>query len=66
MNIPDINSDLTEDIKPSDEHLIELLDQAYLGNILCRYALVDIGRIKPYSGYKPETREYAKYNLIKR
>ena len=66
MNIPDINSDFTEDTKPSDEHLIELLDQAYLGNILCRYALVDIGRIKPYSGYKPETREYAKYNLIKR
>jgi len=66
MNIPNINSDSTEDTKPSDDQLIELLDQAYRGNILCRYALVDIGRIRPYSGYKPETREYAKYNLIKR
>ena len=66
MNIPDINSDLTEDTMPSDEHLIELLDQAYRGNILCRKALVDIERIKPYSSYKPETREYAKYSLIKR
>ena len=66
MNIPDINSDFTEDTMPSDEYLIELLDQAYRGNILCRKALVDIERIKPYSSYKPETREYAKYSLIKR
>jgi hypothetical protein len=66
MDISNNKYDFTEDTEPQDNHLIELLDKAYRGNILCRYALIDIEKIKPYSDYKPEAREYFKYNLVKR
>lgn len=54
MKLSDItNADFTEDTEPRDDHLIELLKQAYTGKITCTMAMAEINAIKPFSDFKP-------------
>ena len=54
MKLSDIsNADFTEDTEPRDDHLIELLKQAYKGDVLCAMAMAEMDAIKPFSDFKP-------------
>lgn len=58
VKISDIsNADFTEDTEPRDDHLIDLLKQAYRGEITCTMALAQMGSIKPFSDFVPVTSE---------
>lgn len=43
--------------EPKDEKLIDLLKQAYSGNLLAKVALIKSDGIKPFSNYKPKISE---------
>lgn len=66
MDITQINADFTEGTEPRDEHLIELLGQAYRGEITCMMALADLVAITPYSSFKPAIHEDYRTNFIKK
>ena len=66
INLSQINSDFTDNTEPKDEHLIELLKQAYKGEILCRMAIVNIALVKPFSDYKPTISEPFRKHFIER
>jgi hypothetical protein len=66
MDISQINADFTEDTEPRDEHLIELLGQAYKGEITCMMALSNLAAIQPYSEYKPTINEGYRANFVKK
>ncbi|MEK7620869.1 MAG: hypothetical protein AAB395_00770 [Patescibacteria group bacterium] len=54
MKLSDItNTDFTEDTEPRDDHFIELLKQAYKGDILCTMAMAEMKAIQPFSDFKP-------------
>ena len=58
-NIPidQLNADFTEDTEPQDDHLIELLKQAYTQQIVCRQATISLADIRPYADYRPVVSE---------
>ncbi len=63
MDISQIsNADFTEDTEPRDDRLMELLTQAYKGEILCTMAIANIEVIQPFSAFKPTiSKEYRTY-----
>lgn len=61
MDINDIQTGFTDETEPQDEHLTELLKQAYTGKILCTMAVADLAVIQPFSDYQPKISE--KYRI---
>lgn len=66
MDISQISADFTDETEPRDEHLIELLGQAYRGEITCMMALANLEAIEPYSDFKPKVHEDYRARFIKR
>lgn len=62
MDISQIKSGFSEDTEPCDNKLMELLKQAYTGDVLCIMAIADIDLIQPFSGYHPKMdKQYYEY-----
>lgn len=62
VDISNIHTSFGGDNEPKDPKLLELLAQAYKGEIDCRRAVVKTELIKPFSDFKPDiTQEFREY-----
>lgn len=65
MNISDIpNVGFSENTEPMDEHLMELLKQAYTGKITCRMAIAKFETIEPFSDYEPDISDQDRIHFV--
>lgn len=61
-----IKIDFGENDMLKDEYLMELLDKAYKGKIMCRMATIKMEAIKPSTDYMPEISDEFRRHFLKK
>ncbi len=66
ISIDDIEADFGENDKLKDEYLLDLLNKAYKGEIMCRRANIKMEAIKPSTDYVPIISEDLRAHFLKK